>query len=157
MHCEVDLQPDPDTAALRDALTSERAGHPAGQRSEGTRITVLVVGILAGGALGLTTFLATMVPLGGGALVAAPAVWLAGTVAIARQRSLSDAVGLAALALAATAIVFPLGLSVPTLGDQLAAGQVAGAALTVADGLVVAVFFLPVWGLLGVVGWYLRR
>jgi len=159
MHCETDLvAPDAaDTAAHHGVPTREvhdRDGRPA---SEGTRITTAVVGILAGVALGLATFLATMVPLGGGALVAAPVAWLVGTVAIARQRTLSDAVGLAALLLASTVVVFPLGLSLPTLGDQLAAGQVARAAVTTADGLVAAVFFLPVWGGLGVVGWYLRR
>lgn len=157
LHCEADLEPvdAADRAAVRAALPREVG--EAETPSEGARITTAVVGVLAGGILAAATFLATMVPLGAGALAAAPVAWLLGTVAIARQRSLSDAIGLAAVLLAATALLFPLGLSVPTLGEQLAAGQAARAAMTAADGVVVAVFFLPVWGVLGVVGWYLRR
>lgn len=157
LHCEADLEPvdAADRAAVSATLTREVGDHEA--PSEGTRITTAVVGVLAGGIIAAATFLATMVPLGAGALAAAPVAWLLGTVAIGRQRSVSDAVGLAALLLAATAVLFPLGLSVPTLGEQLAAGEAARAAMTAADGVVVAVFFLPLWGLLGVVGWFLRR
>lgn len=163
MHCEADLDTAGgdaragDAPALRDALTREVGDRDARPPSEGTRITAVVVGVLAGGVLAVATFLATMVPLGDGALIAAPVACLVGTVAIARQRSPSDAVGLAALLLAATALVFPLGLSVPTFAGQLAAGRAGTAAVTLSNGLVAAVFFLPVWAGLGVLGWHLRR